>query len=85
MDTRRQAARRSAGSTAAPDLLREAEDYSANARVYRDAAYQRALWAAWALALDDRPMDLTELRRLLDRAELMRALKRHVEPRRGHR
>src|SRR5881397_3254290 len=31
-----------------PDLLLEAEDYSAEARAYRDAAHQRALWAAWA-------------------------------------
>src|SRR5262249_21300012 len=30
-----------------PDLLLEAEDYSAEARAYRDAAHQRALWAAW--------------------------------------
>jgi len=30
-----------------PDLLLEAEDYSADARAYRDAAHQRALWAAW--------------------------------------
>ena len=60
-----------------PDLLLEAEDYSANARVYRDAAQQRPLWAAWALTLDRRPMDLAELRRLLDRLELMRTLERH--------
>ena len=33
-----------------PDLLLEAEDYSPDARVFRDAAHQRALWAAWALA-----------------------------------
>src|SRR5215207_11263378 len=32
-----------------PDLLLEAEDYSPEARVFRDAAHQRALWAAWAL------------------------------------
>jgi nucleoside-triphosphatase THEP1 len=57
-----------------PDMLLEAEDYAAEARAYRDAAHQRALWAAWALALNSRPMDLAELRRLLDRQELMRAL-----------
>jgi hypothetical protein len=60
-----------------PDLLLEAEDYSADARVYRDAAHQRALWAAWVLALEGAPMDLASLRRLLDRAELTRALERH--------
>src|SRR5207244_7837704 len=62
-----------------PDLLLEAEDYSADARAYRDAAHQRALWAAWALALNDEPMDLAKLRGLLDRAELMRALKPHEQ------
>src|SRR2546423_8161829 len=46
-----------------PDVL-EAEDYSAEARAYRDAAHQRALWAAWALALCGEPMDLAQLRRL---------------------
>jgi HNH endonuclease/TraM recognition site of TraD and TraG len=60
-----------------PDLLLEAEDYSAEARVYRDAAHQRALWAAWALALQDKPMDLAQLRRLLDREALLRALEPH--------
>jgi len=60
-----------------PDMLLEAEDYSADARAYRDAAHQRALWAAWALALQGKPMDLAELRRLLDREELLRALKPH--------
>ena len=40
-----------------PDLLLEAEDYSADARAYRDAAQQRAPWAAWSIALDGRPMD----------------------------
>src|SRR5919199_284340 len=60
-----------------PDLLLEAEDYSAEARAYRDAAHQRALWAAWSLALDRRPMDLAELRRRLDRAVLTEALNRH--------
>jgi hypothetical protein len=55
-----------------PDLLLEAEDYSTEARAYRDAAHQRALWAAWALALQNRPMDLAQLRRLLDRDELLR-------------
>src|SRR4029453_1165637 len=63
-----------------PDLLLEAEDYSADARAYRDAAHQRALWAAWALALREEPMDLARLRRLLERTELLRAL----EPFRGH-
>jgi hypothetical protein len=57
-----------------PDVLLEAEDYSADARAYRDAAHQRALWAAWALALRNEPMDLAQLRRLLDRTELLRAL-----------
>src|SRR5947208_9503217 len=57
-----------------PDLLLEAEDYSTEARAYRDAAHQRALWAAWALGLQGRPMDLAQLRRLLDREELLRAL-----------
>src|SRR6185312_14984218 len=60
-----------------PDLLLEAEDYSPEARAYRDAAHQRALWAAWALALQDRPMDLAELRRLLDREALIHALEPH--------
>src|ERR1700682_5893148 len=57
-----------------PDLLLEAEDYSPDARVFRDAAHQRALWAAWALALRGEAMDLARLRRLLDREELLRAL-----------
>jgi hypothetical protein len=57
-----------------PDLLLEAEDYSADARAYRDAAHQSALWAAWALALRGEPMDLARLRALLDRVELLRAL-----------
>ena len=60
-----------------PDLLLEAEDYSADARAYRDAAHQRALWAAWSLALDGRPMDLAELRRRLDRDVLVRILELH--------
>jgi hypothetical protein len=46
---------------------------------HRDAAHQRALWAAWALVLRGEPMDLARLRRLLDRTELLRAL----EPQRG--
>src|SRR5437660_1253924 len=54
-----------------PDLLLEAEDYSTEARAYRDAAHQRALWAAWALALQNRPMDLAQIRRLLDREALV--------------
>lgn len=62
-----------------PDLLLEAEDYSTEARAYRDAAHQRALWAAWALALRGEPMDLAQLRRLLDRDALLSAL----EPYRG--
>jgi hypothetical protein len=57
-----------------PDLLLEAEDYSPGARVFRDAAHQRALWAAWALALRGEPMDLARLRRLLDREALLKAL-----------
>lgn len=57
-----------------PDLLLEAEDYAAEARVFRDAAHQRALWAAWALALRDEPMDLARLRELLDRKTLCAAL-----------
>jgi hypothetical protein len=66
-----------------PDLLLEAEDYAADARAYRDAAHQRALWAAWALALRGEPMDLAQLRRLLDRTELLRALEpfRNRDPR----
>jgi hypothetical protein len=60
-----------------PDLLLEAEEYSADARPYRDAAHQRALWAAWALALRQEPMDLVRLRTLLDRTELLRALQPH--------
>ena len=60
-----------------PDLLLEAEDYSPDARVFRDAAHQWALWAAWALALQGKPMDLAQLRRLLDREELLRALEPH--------
>jgi hypothetical protein len=60
-----------------PDLLLEAEDYSVEARVFRDAAHQRALWAAWSLALDGKPMGLAELRRRLDRDVLARCLERH--------
>jgi hypothetical protein len=60
-----------------PDLLLEAEDYASDARVYRDAAHQRALWAAWSLALDGRPMDLAELRRRLDRDVLSHILELH--------
>jgi hypothetical protein len=60
-----------------PDLLLEAEDYSTEARACRDAAHQRALWAAWALALQNKPMDLAQLRRLLDREALLRALEPH--------
>ena len=60
-----------------PDLLLEAEDYGADARVYRDAAHQRASWADWSLALDGRPMDLAELRRRLDRDVLKECLERH--------
>src|SRR5439155_10848325 len=55
----------------------EAEDYSPDARAYRDAAHQRVLWAAWALALRGEPMDLARLRHLLDRTELLRALEPH--------
>ncbi len=60
-----------------PDLLLEAEDYAPEARAYRDAAHQRALWAAWSLALDRKSMDLAELRRRLDRQVLTAALERH--------
>jgi hypothetical protein len=60
-----------------PDLLLEAEEYTADARVYRDGAHQRALWAAWSLALDGKPMDLAELRRRLDWQVLAAALERH--------
>ena len=60
-----------------PDLLLEAEDYSADARAYRDAAHQRALWAAWGAELNRQPMDLAKLRRLLDRHELIQALEPH--------
>src|SRR4029077_7032872 len=56
-----------------PELLLEAEDYSPEARAYRDAAHQRALWAAWALALQGKPMDVAQLRRLLDPDKLVRA------------
>jgi hypothetical protein len=57
-----------------PDLLLEAEDYSPEARVFRDAAHQRALWAAWALALRGERMDLQRLRQLLERQALTDAL-----------
>jgi hypothetical protein len=57
-----------------PDMLLEAEEYSPDARAYRDAAHQRALWAAWALALQGAPMDLASQRTLLDRHALMAAL-----------
>src|SRR5215210_251325 len=60
-----------------PDLLLEAEDYSADARAYRDAAHLRRPRAAWILALEGAPMDLASLRRLLDRETLMRALEPH--------
>ena len=60
-----------------PDLLLEAEDYSPDARAYRDAAHQRALWAAWGLALANAPMDLASLRRLLERETLIKALEPH--------
>src|SRR5215210_2975595 len=60
-----------------PDLLLEAEDYSADARAYRDAAHQRALWAAWGVALQGAPMDLASVRRLLDGETLMRTLEPH--------
>ncbi|MCA1645527.1 MAG: hypothetical protein LC797_08705 [Chloroflexi bacterium] len=60
-----------------PDLLLEAEDYSPDARVFRDAAHQRALWAAWALTLQGAPMDLARLRQLLDRKALIDALELH--------
>src|SRR2546425_1239580 len=63
-----------------PDLLLEAEDYSPEARAYRDAAHQRALWAAWALTLQGKPMDLAKLRELLDRDILSRALEPHRSP-----
>jgi hypothetical protein len=39
-------------------------------RTYRDAAHERTLSAAWALALQGKPLDLAQLRRLLDREEL---------------
>src|SRR5439155_7323492 len=44
-----------------------------------------ALWAAWALTLQGKPMDLANLRRLLDREALQRALEPHVhrDPRIG--
>lgn len=57
-----------------PDLLLEAEDYSPEARAFRDAAHQRALWAAWALALQGELMQLARLRALLDRSALIVAL-----------
>ena len=55
------------------EQLLEDEDYSGNARAYGDAAQQRALWAAWALALRREPMNLARLRSLLDRDALLRA------------
>jgi hypothetical protein len=60
-----------------PDLLLEAEEYNADARAYRDAAHQRALWAAWSLTLDDKAQDLAELRRRLDRQILVGVLEQH--------
>ena len=60
-----------------PDLLLEAEEFNGEARVFRDAAHQRALWAAWSLALDGLPIDLVELRGRLDRSTLIAALERH--------
>src|SRR5207302_6788431 len=39
--------------------------------------HRRALWAAWSLALDGRPMDLADVRGLLDRQALAAALERH--------
>jgi hypothetical protein len=60
-----------------PDMLLEAEDYAPDARAYRDAAQQRALWAAWSLSLNKQPQDLAQLRRLLDRETLMAALEPH--------
>jgi CheY-like chemotaxis protein len=60
-----------------PDLLLDAEEYSAEARAYRDAAYQRAQWAAWALALNYQPLELARLRALLDRETLIGALEPH--------
>jgi DNA-binding response OmpR family regulator len=62
-----------------PDLLLDAEEYSAEARAYRDAAYQRARWAAWALALNYQPLELARLRALLDRETLIGALAPHRE------
>src|SRR5207244_937249 len=58
-------------------LVFEAKEYGAEARAYRDAAYQRALGAAWAVALSYRPMELAEVRALLDRQTLIAALERH--------
>src|SRR5919199_2862425 len=60
-----------------PDLLLEAEDYGPEARAYRDAAHQRALWAASVVTLEGAPMDVASLRRLLDRETLIRRLEPH--------
>ena len=53
------------------ELLLEGEEYSADARAYRDAAHQRALWVQ---GLQRKPMDVASLRRLLDRDILINAL-----------
>jgi hypothetical protein len=79
VDARRQTVSRSArpATLQLPDLLLEAEDYAPEARAYRDAAHQRAPWAAWSLALEIKPMHLAELCRRLDRETLIRRLAPH--------
>jgi hypothetical protein len=62
------------------DLLLESEDYSPEARAFRDAAHQRALGAAWALALRGEPMHLGRLRTLLERSALIAALEPFQQP-----
>ncbi len=57
-----------------PDQLLEAEEYAAEARVFRDAAQLRALRAAYALAFTGAPMDLARLWEMLDRDELRATL-----------
>jgi hypothetical protein len=59
------------------EQLLEDEVYTGNARAYGDAAHQRALWAAWALALGHDSMNLARLRSLLDRDALLNAFEPH--------
>jgi hypothetical protein len=59
------------------DLLLEGADYGADPPVFRDAAHQRALRAAWSMARHKRPMELGQSWRRLDREVLMRVLEQH--------